>query len=148
MTTLLRPEVVAKALAVSRTTVLRLVRSGELASAPDVTPRPLGRRRRQATKSPSAGRPPPRVPHRRLSWADGVLGTKRVLYPHEAQVSCRRYHGDAVQGGSRRHTVVVGHDAVELVTQFQSCRKMESVQAPQLFGVKGGRPFKRGGGDV
>lgn len=45
------------------------------------------------------------------------------------------YHRHAVQGGSRRQTIVVGHDAIELVAQFQSCGKVESVQAAHAANV-------------
>jgi hypothetical protein len=87
-------------------------------------------------------RPRYRGNHVRLKRTRPRTGEEGQRYPHEA-LSCRCYHGDAVLEGSRRHSAVVGHDAVEIVAQFESCREMESVQAPQLFGVKGGRSFER-----
>ena len=58
-----------------------------------------------------------------------------VSFGRPFQVSRWRYHRNAVKGGRRRHAVVVGHDAVELVAELQRGGEVESVQAPQLPGV-------------
>ena len=56
----------------------------------------------------------------------------------------RRDHRDAVSGGRRRHTVVVGHDAVQLVAQLERCGEMEGVQAAQFSGAERGCPLEGG----